>query len=46
MAYGLMIDAILVTVPTDEKMPAADGGDDEVSPSSEEKQGSSFRGWG
>jgi hypothetical protein len=46
LAYGLMIDAILVMVPRGEKMPAADGGDAEVSPSLEKKRRSLFGGWG
>jgi hypothetical protein len=46
LACGLMIDAILATVPMGKEMPAAYGGDAEVSPSLEERQGSLFGGWG
>ncbi len=42
----LIIDAISATVPMGEEMPLADGGDAEVSPSLEEKQGSLLGGWG
>jgi hypothetical protein len=38
--------ARLAMVPMGEEMPAADGGDAEVSPSLEEKQGSMFGGCG
>ncbi len=44
--YRLMIDAILAMVPTGKEMPGVDGEDAEVSPSLEEKRGSSFGGWG